>query len=145
MAEKHRVRSWRGRRNSYEFLKSVNRLDAWTKYVVVEEDGSLTEYYGLNRVNNATGQLLPVKSVVSAAPDTSLASPYDRYLVGEDGVGYRVVEYLPKDTTDGVVLVKEELTFDEKYGVRVIDRGLKNYIYLNGALRTYDDVDCGLF
>ena len=35
--------------------------------------------------------------------------------------------------------------FDYRYGVRVIEKGLKNYIYVNNTLKTYDDVDCGLF
>ena len=37
------------------------------------------------------------------------------------------------------------MDFDWKYGVRVRKEGLKNYVYVDGKLITYDDVDCGLF
>lgn len=145
MAEKHRVRNWRGQRASYEFLKSVNRLDPWTRYCVVETDGSLNEYYGENKIYENTGQLLPVNAITATTPTSGSVNPYDRYLVGTDADGYKVVEFLPQATFDGAILVTEELDFDERFGVRVKSEGLKNYVYFNGKLTTYDDVDCGLF
>lgn len=145
MAEKHLVKKWRGKRESYNFLKSVNRLDPWTRYSVIETDGTIVEYFGENQIYQPTGQLLPVDDIVEFAPDVSDASPYDRYLVGTDLNGYKVIEYQPKSTTGGTVLVKEELEFDERYGVRVKSDGLKNYVYVDGVLKTYDDVDCGTF
>lgn len=148
MAEKHIVRFWRGKRESYNFLKSVNRLDPWTRYSVIESGDSanaITEYFGENQINIPTGQLLPVSAVVATALPEYRVRPYDRYLVGTDGTGYKIIEYLPKSTTDGVVLEKNEMDFDWKYGVRVRKEGLKNYVYVDGKLITYDDVDCGLF
>jgi hypothetical protein len=145
MAEKHRVRNWRGARSSYEFLKSVNRLDPWTRYCVVETDGSISEYYGENLVVREAGQLLPVNAILSGMPSTNDVNPYDRFLVGEDGTGYEIVEFFPKATSDGTELVSESFDFDEKYGVRVKSQGLKNFVYVDGVLKTYDDVDCGLF
>lgn len=145
MAEKHRVRNWRGVRDSYEFLKSVNRLDPWTRYCVIESGGTISEYYGQNRISQETGQLLPVNTVLSGMPSVNEVNPYDRFLVGQDGVGYKVVEYYPKISLTGASLVYEELPFDDRYGVRVRDCGLKNFVYIDGKLKTYDDVDCGIF
>lgn len=148
MAEKHIVRFWRGKRESYNFLKSVNRLDPWTRYSVIDSGDSanvVTEYFGENQINIPTGQLLPVSAVVDTALPEYRVRPYDRYLVGTDGTGYKIIEYLPKSTADGVVLEKNEMDFDWKYGVRVRKEGLKNYVYVDGKLVTYDDVDCGLF
>jgi hypothetical protein len=145
MAEKHLVKKWRGKRESYNFLKSVNRLDSWTRYSVIETDGTVVEYFGENQIYQPTGQLLPVSAIVETAPLVSEANPYDRYLVGTDANGYKIVEYQPISTTNGLALVAEELIFDEKYGVRVKAEGLKNFVYVNGTLKTYDDVDCGVF
>ena len=148
MAEKHIVRFWRGKRESYNFLKSVNRLDPWTRYSVIDSGDSanvVTEYFGENQINIPTGQILPVSAVVDTALPEYRVRPYDRYLVGTDGTGYKIIEYLPKSTADGVVLEKNEMDFDWKYGVRVRKEGLKNYVYVDGKLVTYDDVDCGLF
>ena len=148
MAEKHIVRHWRGKRESYNFLKDKNYLDAWTRYSVIESGATsaVTEYFGSNIIALPTGQLLPVNDVVTALPPTYLAHPYDRYLVGEDGLGYKIYEFQPKATSEGVVIEPVEITdFDLRFGVRVISRGLKNYVYFDGHLITYDDVDCGLF
>ena len=148
MAEKHIVRFWRGKRESYNFLKSVNRLDPWTRYSVIESGDSanaITEYFGENQINVPTGQLLPVSAVVATALPSYRVRPYDRYLVGTDGSGYKIIEYLPKSTSEGVVLEQNEMDFDWRYGVRVRKEGLKNYVYVDGKLVTYDDVDCGLF
>jgi len=151
MAVQHRIRHWRGTIESYNFLKSHNALDDWTLYYVIYSGetagsgGTIVEYFGQNRIHEEPGQLLPVESIVSAAPLNP--NPYDRYLVGEDINGYEVYEYTPEkiqgDT--GYTLACRQLKFDEKYGVRVKDMDLKNYIYVNGRLVTYDDVDCGDF
>lgn len=145
MAEKHLIKHWRGKRSSYNFLKSVEALDPWTRYSVIETDGSIVEYFGGNIISIPTGQLLPVKSILSGEPSVSIVAPYDRYLVGDNSNGYKVYEYTPIGDNAESGYTKTELTFDEKYGVRVMDKGLKNYVYTDGVLKTYDDVDCGTF
>lgn len=142
--EKHKVRKWRGTREKYEFLLKNNALNSWTKYVVIDtinNEEVITEYYGTNQVSNNTGQLLPVISIIGDISEIN-PTPYDRYLVGSDGVGYCVYEYVIDSEGSHRWIVK---TFDYRYGVRVIEKGLKNYIYINGKLITYDDVDCGTF
>ena len=89
--------------------------------------------------------MLPVKSILSAQPLTESVAPYDRYLVGTDNDGYTVYEYTPIGDNAESGYTASQLTFDEKFGVRVISEGLKNYVYVNGKLKTYDDVDCGNF
>ena len=145
MAEKHLVKHWRGKRSNYNFLKSVNKLDPWTRYSVIEVDGSIVEYFGENQVYIPTGQLLPVKSILSGAPAQETIQPYDRYLIGSDGNGYEVYEYTPIGDNAESGYTESRLTFDEKFGVRVISEGLKNFVYTGGKLKTYDDVDCGNF
>ncbi len=44
-----------------------------------------------------------------------------------------------------VKLVEPELQKLGTLSVRVVDRGLKSYVLVDGKLRTYDDVDCGTF
>lgn len=142
--EKHKVRKWRGTREKYEFLLKNNALNSWTKYVVIDtinNEEVITEYYGTNQVSNNTGQLLPVISIISDISEIN-PTPYDRYLVGSDGVGYCVYEYVIDSEGSHRWIVK---TFDYRYGVRVIEEDLKNYIYINGKLISYDDVDCGTF
>ena len=142
MAEKHLIRHWKGTRASYNTLKGLSMLDAWTNYVVVETDGTISEYFGNNQRFRHEGQLLPVKDILTAEPAASSVTPYDRYLIGTDALGYKVVEYtLDKEGN----LVKEEVVFDKKYGVRIESKDLKNYVYVNNALKTYDDIDCGDF
>jgi len=145
MAEKHVIRHWRGTIESYNFLKSNNALDDWTLYYVIYSGNTIVEYFGQNRIHEEAGQLLPVESVVSGTPLNP--NPYDRYLVGTDANGYEIYEYTPEkiqgDT--GYTLTARHFEFDEKYGVRVRDKGLKNYVYVDGKLVTYDDVDCGTF
>lgn len=141
--EPQKVRNWRGSRANYEMLVDNNAVSPWTRYVVIDVINGkevITEYYGNNQVSDATGQLLPVKNVITSISDIT-PNPYDRYLVGSDGKGYQVYEYV----IDGDYhkwLIKP---FDYRYGVRIIEKGLKNYVYLNGVLKTYDDVDCGEF
>ena len=141
--EKQKVRNWRGTRANYEMLVQNSAVSPWTRYVVIDTINGkevITEYYGQNQVAEATGQLLPVKDIIGSISEIT-PQPYDRYLVGSDGQGYQVYEYV----IDGDFhkwLIKP---FDYRYGVRVIERGLKNYVYVNNVLKTYDDVDCGLF
>ena len=142
--EKHKVRKWRGTREKYEFLLKNNALNSWTKYVVIDtinNEEVITEYYGTNQVSNNTGQLLPVSSIIGDISEIN-PTPYDRYLVGSDGVGYCVYEYVIDSEGSHRWIVK---TFDYRYGVRVIKEDLKNYVYINGNLISYDDVDCGTF
>jgi hypothetical protein len=142
--EKHKVRKWRGTREKYEFLLKNNALNSWTKYVVIDtinDEEVITEYYGTNQVSNNTGQLLPVISIIGDISEIN-PSPYDRYLVGSDGVGYNVYEYVIDSEGSHRWIVK---TFDYRYGVRVIEEDLKNYVYINGNLISYDNVDCGTF
>ena len=141
--EKQKVRNWRGTRANYEMLVQNSAVTPWTRYVVIDTINGkevITEYYGQNQVAEATGQLLPVKDIIGSISEIT-PQPYDRYLVGSDGQGYQVYEYV----IDGDFhkwLIKP---FDYRYGVRVIERGLKNYVYINNVLKTYDDVDCGSF
>ena len=145
--EKHTVKHWRGTRDKYEFLRKNGALDSWTKYVVIDDiadsDGNkrIVEYYGENQIYEHTGQLLPVKSIIETVAAVEPA-PYDRYLVGRDGTGYRVYECLLDD--EGA-LKWRSIPFDYRHGVRVISRGLKNFVYVEGVLLTYDDVNCGEF
>ena len=142
--EKHKVRKWRGTREKYEFLLKNNALNSWTKYVVIDtinNEEVITEYYGTNQVSNNTGQLLPVISIIGDISEIN-PTPYDRYLVGSDGVGYHVYEYVIDSEGSHRWIVK---TFDYRYGVRVIEEDLKNYIYINGKLISYVDLECGTF
>ena len=143
-SEKHVVRHWRGTREKYEFLRKNGTLNNWTKYVVIDSFNginTIVEYYGNNQVAELTGQLLPVKSIIETI-GSIVASPYDRYLVGRDGLGYRVYECVLDDENNLKWYIKP---FDYRFGVRVQDKGLKNYVYVEGELKTYDDVDCGTF
>lgn len=142
--EKHVVRHWRGSREKYEFLKKNGALNSWTKYVVIDTingNETIVEYYGTNQVYDLTGQLLPVKDIIESIASIT-ASPYDRYLVGRNGIGYRVYECVLDDENNLKWYIKP---FDYRFGVRVISKGLKNYVYLDGDLITYDEVDCGEF
>ena len=141
--EKHKVRNWRGTRANYELLAKNGVLDDWTRYVVIDTINGkdvFTEYYGENQVSEATGQLLPVNDIIGNISNIT-PKPYDRYLVGADGKGYQIYEYVI-DGEFNKWLIKP---FDNRYGVRVISKGLKNYVYVNNTLKTYDDVDCGDF
>lgn len=139
--DRHITRHWRGIRKDYEFLRNSNALSEWTRYSVIESDNSVTEYYGTHPITVHTGQLLPVDSIMKNAP--SDPTPYSRYLVGNDESGYKIYEYHVQDKSNR--LVPEITNFDDKYGVRVRDRGLMNFVYDSGRLVTYDEVDCGSF
>ena len=141
--EKQKVRNWRGTRANYEMLVQNSAVSPWTRYVVIDTINGkevITEYYGQNQVAEATGQLLPVKDIIGSISEIT-PQPYDRYLVGSDGQGYQIYEYVIEGDFHKW-LIKP---FDYRYGVRVIESGLNNYVYLNNVLKTYDDVDCGSF
>jgi hypothetical protein len=143
--ERHLVKKWRGSRANYEFLRKNNALDSWTRYIVIDKINNseiFTEYYGTNQVCDHTGQLLPVISIISDISEITTPTPYDRYLVGSDDFGYKIYEYVIDTENSHRWIIKP---FDYRYSVRVIDQGLKNYIYVNGTIRTYDDVDAGTF
>jgi hypothetical protein len=142
--EKHLVRHWKGTRENYEFLVKNNSVNEWTKYIVIDTiAGELvcTEYYGTNQVTEITGQLLPAKSIIGDISEIE-PYPYDRYLVGNDESGYNIYEYVISSDGSHRWIIK---SFDYRYGIRVKDKGLKNYVYVDGKLRTYDDVDAGEF
>ena len=92
-------------------------------------------------LSSATGQVLAVNDLLTQLP--SSANPYDRFLVGNDVEGYKIYEYTPMSETGELSV--SEMDFDWKYGVRILSKGLKNYVYYNGHLKTYDDIDCGEF
>lgn len=145
MANKHIIKKWKGSRASYNKLKEYSLIDPWTVYYVVDTvagESSITEYVGENIVTVPTGQVLAVKDILEELP-TSGVNPYDRFLIGSDANGYKIYEYTPiKDSFD---LEVTQMDFNWKYGVRILSRGLKNYVYYNNKLVTYDDVDCGEF
>lgn len=143
-SEKHLVRHWRGTRANYEFLLKNNALNSWTRYVVIDKinnEDVITEYYGTNQVSDHTGQLLPVISIIGNISEITPA-PYDRYLVGSDGAGYNIYEYVIDSENAHRWLIKP---FDYRYGVRVKSEGLKNFVYFENRLFTYDDYDGGEF
>lgn len=142
--EKHVVRHWRGTRDKYEFLVKNNAVSDWTRYVVIDtinDEDVITEYYGTNQVTELTGQLLPANSIIANISEVT-PKPYDRYLVGSNGNGYSVYEYVIDSEGQHRWLIKP---FDDRFGIRIKDRGLKNYLYVDGELITYDEVDCGTF
>ena len=143
--EKHVVRHWKGSRANYEFLVKNNAVNAWTRYVVIDSIAgvdSITEYYGVNQITELTGQLLPANSIIGSISEISNPTPYDRFLVGADGTGYNVYEYVIDSEGAHKWIIKP---FDYRFGIRIKDKGLKNYIYVDNTLRTYDDVDCGMY
>ena len=142
--EKHIVRNWKGTREKYEFLVKNNAVNDWTRYIVIDTVNGheyITEYYGTNQVAELTGQLLPAKSIITSILDIT-PKPYDRYLVGSNGNGYSIYEYVIDSEGQHRWLVKP---FDDRFGIRIKDQGLMNFIYVDGELITYDKVDCGYF
>jgi hypothetical protein len=135
----------KGARESYNLLKKFNLIDPWTLYYVIDNVNnkeSVVEYFGRNIVNQPTGQVLPVNDILSELPSSGV-NPYDRYLVGDNENGYKIYEYTPISGTG--MLDVSVMDFDWKYGVRVLSKNLKNYVYYSNKLITYDDVDCGEF
>lgn len=95
-------------------------------------------FFGTREYTMATGELLPVIDVVPSIDDIPESIKVgDRYLVGTDETGYKIVIF-------GKGEDKLEIELG-KYCVRVEKRYSKNYQYVNGKLITYDDVDCGTF
>lgn len=142
---KHLIRKWKGSRQNYNLLKSSNALDPWTIYYVVDtidNKSTVVEYCGANIITPQTGQPLAVNDLLSELPSSGI-NPYDRYLVGTDATGYKIYEYTPIANSDSLSV--SNIDFDWKLGVRILSKGLKNYVYYDGKLVTYDDVDCGLF
>lgn len=144
---KHVIRKWKGSRFGYNLIKRAGLIDPWTLYYVVDENPSgttsITEYCGENIVSVPSGQILPVKDVVDSIPPLADINPYDRFLYGTDITGYKIIEFTPVKGTNE--LECSEFEFDWRYGVRILSKGLKNFVYYDNKLVTYDDVDCGEF
>lgn len=153
------VKFWRGSRAAYNALGS---WDYWTRYSVFEGDENgqhiagepYTEYFGTTCITPTPGQVLPVKTVCVSLPETLELG--DRFLVGfdsyEDAQGntvegkYYLVEIGPAINGDGVTYRKATIIKPFiKQSVRVADRNMKEYMFVNGKLISYDDVDCGEF
>lgn len=142
--ERHNVRHWRGSREKYEYLVKNNAVNDWTRYIVIDtinDRDVITEYYGTNQVAELTGQLLPANSIISDISDIT-PKPYDRYLVGTNGNGYSIYEYVIDYEGSHKWIIKP---FDDRFGIRIKDQGLMNFVYVDGELITYDRVDCGTF
>lgn len=157
-SEKNIVKFWRGSRAAYNALGT---WDYWTRYSVFEGDENgnhiagepYVEYYGTTCITPVAGQLLPVKTVCTALPETLELG--DRFLVGYDeytldGVtfpaDYFIIEVGPIANADGTTYRKATMIKPfGKQSVRIEDRGMKEYFLHNGKLITYDDVNCGEF
>lgn len=119
---------WRGSRDSYDKLTTK---DYWTRYSVKEANGVFTEYYGTNRIGVRTGQLYPVLDIIQSS-DTDILNNMslgDRYLLSDT---QQIVE---KSATD---LRYTPMNFNS---VRVINKGLMEYQFVNGVLTTYEVSD----
>lgn len=136
MAE-HTIKIWRGTREAYNAIVSANAADFWTRYTVKEKDGRRVEYFGTQPVQEATGELYPVKDVVETLP--SDLKQGDRYLVGNDTNGYYVVEIAANQAQSKINPLGE-------LSVRVASDNYYRYQYVNGKLITYDNgIDCGTY
>jgi hypothetical protein len=142
MPSKKLVRHWMGDWGSYNFLKQLGRLDPFTIYTV-RGNGETDVFYGENRATLPSGQIPAVLDVVASVEDIPEIHPYDTYLIGTDDTGYKVTCFTLNKDMDG--FDENSIDFDERYGVRIKSRGLKNYVVLDGKLKTYDVVDCGPF
>jgi len=155
--EKHLIRHWKGSRESYNYLREKNVLDPWTEYIVIDTINSgqtnsavtYTHYVGDNQVYDNCDGVYTVIGIRETEPLDNI-KPYDRYLVGTDATGYEIYEYQPIKTDEGEpALIPEIIKYDwKKGGVRIKEKGLKCYVYLDepgrgGKLITYDEVDCG--
>lgn len=137
---------WRGTRAAYNALPEWN---PWTYYTVKEVDGHWNTFYGVQKISSLAGQLEPVKTVVENLTDVSSFKQGDRFLVGSDAKGYFIVEIGPSNSSTGSFA--SEIRPIGNYSVRVLDRGGKEYQYVNQGteekpvmrLITYNDVDCG--
>ena len=137
MAE-HTIKFWRGTREAYNAIVSANAVDFWTRYTVKEKDGRRVEYFGTHPIQEATGELYPVKDVVETLPSSDLKQG-DRYLVGNDADGYYVVEIAANQAQSKIEPLGE-------LSVRVASDNYYRYQYVNGKLITYDNgIDCGTY
>lgn len=142
---KHKIRFWRGTRESYNKIISP---DFWTRYSVKEPNGVWHEYYGTNLITSQTGVLAPVLDVVKELPTN--INPGDRYLVGDEDVLYstfQIFEFTPF-MKDGKYLMSEKVTDLGDLTVRIKSRGLRAYQVVEGKLTTYDEIDtidCGYY
>lgn len=131
---------WRGTREAFNALREWN---PWTHYTVKEKDGHWNEFYGVTKLSSVGGQLEPVLSVVASIGEIPSHKQGDRYLIGDDETTYYVLEIGPSESgTDGFSVNMRPLG---TYSVRVLDRGGKEYQYVDGKLITYNDVDCGTY
>ena len=137
MAE-HTIKFWRGTREAYNAIVSTpGAVDFWTRYTVKEKDGRRVEYFGTHPIQEATGELYPVKDVVETLP--SDLKQGDRYLVGNDANGYYVVEIAANQAQSKIEPLGE-------LSVRVASDNYYRYQYVNGKLITYDNgIDCGTY
>lgn len=148
MADKKRVRFWRGTAKSYELLKKAGKLNYWTRYSVKYEDknGVITwkEFYGDNPLTEEPGQLLPVIDIISQLP--SVLNPGDRYWISTDSENY-IVDILvgENDSTGEPTLTQRFTTLKEGISVRVREKGYKSYLIVDNEVKTYDEVDCGFY
>jgi hypothetical protein len=157
-SEKNIVKFWRGSRAAYNALGS---WDYWTRYSVYEGDANgnhiagepYVEYYGTTCITPVAGQLLPVKTICTTLPETlelgdRFLVGYDSYTIGDTTVQgeYYIIEIGPIMNADGVSYRKASMIKPfAKQSVRVADRGMKEYMFINGKLVSLDDVDCGEF
>lgn len=139
--DKHVVTNWKGSRMEFDLLRQRGQIDEWTKYTVVEDDGTFREYIGIDALATDSGQLVPVLDVVAEEPSSVLVSAGDRYLVGDDSTGYYIVEYVKQDSE----MVGVRKKFTDSNSVRIKSKALKEYVLVDGKLKTYDDIDCGLY
>lgn len=118
----NRVKLWRGTRANYNALSSY---DYWTEYFVAETNGTWKVYFGTKEVSVSTGELSPVKKVLTPEQFTALTteekSQGARYLVGSSNV-YYVVEFGPTTSVEATKI--DPLG---NYSVRVEDRNFKRY------------------
>lgn len=119
---------WRGSRESYN---KIAVKDYWTRYSVKETNGVFTEYYGNNRIAVRTGQLEPVIDIILSTNTDILSnlSLGDRYLLSDTK---QIVE---KDETG---IQYTPMNFNS---VRVINKGLMEYQFVNEVLTTYEVSD----
>ena len=139
----NRVKLWRGTRAKYN---DISEYDYWTEYFVLETNGVWKIYFGTREVSQSTGELAPVKSILTLAEFQALTDSEkaqgSRYLVGSGNV-YYVVEFGPTTSVEATRI--EPLG---NYSVRVENKDFHKYQLVNGGLITYDhswEHDCGTY
>ena len=143
MAEtKNKIKFWRGTRESYNKIQSP---DFWTRYSVKEPNGIWREYYGTNLISIQTGTIAPVLDLVTELPKQ--VNPGDRYLLETKVNGelvYQVYEFSPFQV-DGEYQLSEKITDLGDFSVKIKSKGMKEYMVVDGKLKTYNDIDCGTY